>query len=60
MIVLFAGVVLVPVDFEPRVVAIGVRVVGWIVILAALGVVEVLMALYYRMKRSRAGHRQLP
>ena len=59
MIVLFAGVVLVPVDFEPRVVAIAVRAVGWIVVLAALGVVEVLMALYYRMKRSRAAHQCL-
>jgi hypothetical protein len=51
LVVVFAWVVLVQADFDPAPLAIAVRALGWLVILAAVGVVELAMALYYRALR---------
>jgi len=54
LLVLFGGV-LAGTDLGSTPLAMTVRVLGWLVILAAIGVVEILMAVYYRTKRRRAG-----
>ena len=53
VLVLFGGF-LAGNDLGPTPLAITLQVVGWVVMLAAVGVVEILMALYYRTKRMRA------
>ena len=50
VLVLFGGF-LAGNDLRPTALTTTLQVVGWVVILAAVGVVEILMALYYRTKQ---------
>ena len=53
MLVLFGGF-LAGNDLRPTALTTTLQVVGWVVILATVGVVEILMAVYYRTKQMRA------
>jgi hypothetical protein len=53
VLVLFGGF-LAGNDLRPTALTTTLQVVGWVVILATVGVVEILMAVYYRTKQMRA------
>jgi hypothetical protein len=54
-LVLFAGF-FAGIDVEPTALANVLRVIAWLAILAAVGVVEIVMALYCRTRRARQGN----
>ena len=45
------GLTLAGVDADPTWIRITLSVVGWVIALAAIGLVELMMALYYRTRR---------